>query len=238
MDTAPQGKLLIVEDDVIVRALLTKRLRAAGHSVEAAEDGREGLRFARQGRPDLILTDWLMPEMDGPALVAAVREDPELRCTYVIVLTSKDDRADRVEGLNLGADDYLVKPWSDDELLAHVRAGLRIRALQQGLAEAGRKSTLLAMAATLGHEINNPLTALSGMLQLAGQCPPSGAALFAMLDRCQAQVDRIAAVVLKLRQLSNPQLTSYLGTAKMFDLRGDAPSAMSSGQASVGADEV
>jgi len=230
MDAMPQGKLLIVEDDLIVRALLTKRLRAAGHSVEAAQDGREGLRLARQGRPDLILTDWLMPEMDGPALVAAVREDPELRGTYVIVLTSKDDRTDRVQGLDLGADDYVVKPWSDDELLAHVRAGLRIRALQQGVAEAGRKSTLLAMAATLGHEINNPLTALSGMLQLARQCPPAGTALFAMLDRCQAQVDRIATVVLKLRQLSDPQFTSYLGTTKMFDLRGDSPSATSNGE--------
>ena len=229
---------MVVEDDVIVRALLTRRLRAAGHSVEAAQDGREGLRLARQGRPDLILTDWLMPEMDGPALVAAVREDPDLRYTYVIVLTSKDERTDRVEGLNLGADDYVVKPWSDDELLAHVRAGLRIRALQQSVAEVGQKSTLLAVAATLGHEINNPLTALSGMLQLARQCPPSGTALFAMLDRCQAQVDRIAAVVLKLRQLSDPQLTSYLGTARMFDLRGDAPSAATSGGASLGENEV
>lgn len=126
MDAGRPGRLVVVEDDLIVRTLLSKRLQGAGHVVDAAGDGREGLDVVRRVQPDLILTDWMMPEMDGPTLITALRADAALRRTYVILLTSKDERTDRVSGLELGADDYLVKPWADDELLAHVRSGLRI----------------------------------------------------------------------------------------------------------------
>lgn len=219
METAPQARLLVVEDDVIVRGLLAARLRKVGYLVETAENGRAGLELARRHRPELILTDWMMPEMDGVEMVRALRADPDLRRTHLILLTSKDDRTDRIAGLDLGADDYLAKPWADEDLLAHVRAGLRIRRLQQELTAAEHKAALVTMAATLGHEINNPLTVLSGSLQLARQRPPTGTEFYQLLDRCQAQVDRIAKVVLGLKQLSDPQLTTYLGTANMLDLR-------------------
>jgi DNA-binding response OmpR family regulator len=221
MGDALRGRLVVVEDDLIVRTLLVKRLRSSGYTVDAAQDGREGLEVARRVQPALILTDWMMPEMDGPTLIAAVREDALLRRVYVILLTSKDDRADRVTGLDLGADDYLVKPWSDDELLAHVRSGLRIQALQRDLAEAEHKSALLTMAATLGHEINNPLTALLAAVQIARHQPPRDAALAEFLDRLERQMERIAEVVRSLQTLSHPQETDYLGSHRMLDLRPD-----------------
>ena len=213
-----QRQLVVVEDDMIVRALLTKRLRTVGYAVESAPDGRAGLDLVRRLQPDLLLTDWMMPEMDGPMLIAAMRADARLRRTYVILLTSKDDRADRVTGLDLGADDYLVKPWSDDELLAHVRSGLRIQALQRELATAEHKTALLTMAATLGHEINNPLTVLSTAIHMARQQPPTGAALREFLDRCQRQTERIAQVVHSLEGLTDPQVMTYVGSQRMLDL--------------------
>lgn len=219
MDNAVGGNLIVVEDDMVVRALLARRLRRAGYAVEAAQDGREGLEAARRLQPDLILTDWMMPEMDGPTLVTTLRKEPALRRTYVILLTSRDDRADKVVGLDFGADDYLVKPWSDDELLAHVRSGLRIQALQRELAAAERKTALLTMAATLGHEINNPLTTLSAAMEIARQQPPRGEAFADFVDRCQRQMDRIAAVVRSLQTLNDPQETDYLQSHKMLDLR-------------------
>jgi DNA-binding response OmpR family regulator len=229
MDASLQSRLLVVEDDLIVRALLAKRLRAAGHSVETAQDGRAGLEAARQFKPDLILTDWMMPEMDGPALLKALRADPVLRRSYVIVLTSKDDCADRVTGLDLGADDYLVKPWADEELLARVRAGIRVQGLQRELATAEHKAALLTMAATLGHEINNPLTVLSASLQIARQQRPQGAALMEFLDRCERHTERIAQVVQSLMDLDEPQVTTYVGTRHMLDLSRGAVTGPASG---------
>jgi DNA-binding response OmpR family regulator len=229
MNTSPQAKLLVVEDDLIVRALLAKRLRAAGHAVETAQDGRAGFETARNITPDLILTDWMMPEMDGPALLGALRADPILRRSYVIMLTSKDDHSDRVAGLDVGADDYLVKPWADEELLARVRAGLRVQSLQRELATAERNTALLAMAATLGHEINNPLTVLSASLQIARQQRPQGEALVAFLDRCERHTERIAQVVQSLMALNEPQMTTYVGARDMLDLgRGAATKPASS----------
>jgi DNA-binding response OmpR family regulator len=215
------GRLLVVEDDLIVRTLLRKRLQGAGHAVEAAGDGAEGLETARRLRPDLILTDWMMPEVDGPTFIGALRADPILRRTYVILLTSKDERTDRVSGLELGADDYLVKPWADDELLAHVRSGLRIQELQRELAVSEHKSALLTMAATLGHEINNPLTVLAAALLMARRNPPQGAALTEFLERCQRQTDRISEVVQSLERLNEPRETNYLGTHRMLELSRD-----------------
>jgi DNA-binding response OmpR family regulator len=218
MDAGRPGRLVVVEDDLIVRTLLKKRLEGAGYTVEAAEDGRHGLETARRCQPELILTDWMMPTMDGPAFIQALRADPGLRRTYVIILTSKDERTDRVSGLDLGADDYLVKPWADDELLAHVRSGLRIQALQRELTAIEHKSALLTMAATLGHEINNPLTVLAAAILMARQQPPQGPALAEFLERCQRQTDRIAEVVQSLELLTEPRETNYLGTQSMLAL--------------------
>ncbi|HSB69908.1 MAG TPA: response regulator [Candidatus Methylomirabilis sp.] len=226
-ECVPPGSatILVVEDDPPVRLILAKRLRAVGYVVEAARDGREGLAIGRRVRPDVILTDWVMPEMDGVALIRALRADGALRRAYVILLTSRDASSDRIAGLDHGADEYLVKPWSDEELLARVRAGLRIQRLQRELGAVEHKAALLTMAATLGHEINNPLTVLSAALQIAQNSPPSGAELLDLLKRCEGQVERIARVVAALRRLDDPSVTTYLGGTKMLNLHpGDRPS--------------
>jgi DNA-binding response OmpR family regulator len=213
-----RSKILVVDDSAQIRTILGKRLGAAGYAVELSSDGRQGLEAARGCRPDLILTDWMMPEWDGIWLIRALRADPALRHVYVILLTARESCEDRVTGLDEGADEYLVKPWSDEELLARIRAGLRIQRLQTDLAAAEHRAALLTMAATLGHEINNPLMVLSAALQIARQHPPSGRALLELLDRCEGQVGRIATVVATLRRLNDPNVISYLGGAKMLDL--------------------
>lgn len=214
-----QATILVVEDSRQIRAILAKRLGAAGHAVEVAEDGRQGLDAARRLRPDLIITDWMMPEMSGVEMIQGLRRDAALQSVYVILLTARDAGEDRLIGLECGADEYLVKPWSDDELLARVRVGLRVRTLQGELAQAQRREALLEMAATLAHEINNPLMVLSAALQIARQHPPSGQALLEFLDRCEGQVGRIAAVVAALTRLKDPRVITYLGDTRILDLR-------------------
>jgi DNA-binding response OmpR family regulator len=217
--------ILIIDDDPIVRRVLTRRLEGLACAVATASDGREGVRRAAEIRPAVILTDWMMPEMDGQAVLEAVRADPVLRSCYVVVLTARDNPADRVAGLELGADDYLAKPWADAELLARVRTGLRVQALQRDLARAEHKAALLTMAATLGHEINNPLTVLTTAIQLARSRPPSGDGLHEFLDRCERQAARMARVVTSLTELTEPRTTAYVGSRTMLDLSGIAAGA-------------
>ncbi len=115
-----RDKILVVEDDPTIRAILDFSLRKL-FNVTLAEDGEEGLEKARIERPDLIISDVMMPKMDGFRLKEAIREEPELHLVPFIFLTSKSDERDRLEGLMTGADDYLVKPFHVDVLIKRVR---------------------------------------------------------------------------------------------------------------------
>ena len=117
------SRLLIIEDELPMRTALADVLAGEGYRVLTAEDGEAGLRCALNEQPDLILLDLMMPRLDGYALCAELRR---LKHTMpVLMLTAKGRLEDRVKGLDLGADDYLVKPFSTEELLARVRALLR-----------------------------------------------------------------------------------------------------------------
>lgn len=126
-------RLLIIEDELPMRTALQDLLAAEGYRVMSAADGETGLRRAMEEKPDLILLDIMMPKLDGFALCAELRR-LEQRMP-VLMLTAKGLVQDRVTGLDAGADDYLVKPFSTEELLARVRALLR-RARKQGEAPA------------------------------------------------------------------------------------------------------
>jgi DNA-binding response OmpR family regulator len=116
-------RVLVIEDELAMRTALVDTLLAHGHQVSAAADGAEGLRIARGQSHDLILLDVMMPRLDGLSVCAALRRDG---CqTPVLMLTARGRVEDRVSGLDAGADDYLVKPFSTRELLARVRALLR-----------------------------------------------------------------------------------------------------------------
>jgi two-component system response regulator MprA len=118
-----EGRLLVVEDDPQVRAMLTRALRYEGFDVEAACDGAEAMAALRASPPDLVLLDLLLPDADGVELSRRLREDGDP--VPILMLTARDTETDRLEGFEAGADDYLVKPFSTAELIARVRALLR-----------------------------------------------------------------------------------------------------------------
>jgi DNA-binding response OmpR family regulator len=114
--------ILIVEDEHELAALLRRQLEGEGHAALVAHDGQTALLLAAQARPDLVILDWMLPGLDGLTVMRRLRE----RSTVpVLMLTARDAEADRVLGLEVGADDYLTKPFSLRELLARVRAILR-----------------------------------------------------------------------------------------------------------------
>jgi two-component system OmpR family response regulator len=119
----PEARLLVVDDEPTIRELLSTSLRFAGFEVHTAADGQEALRLAEAARPDLVVLDVMLPDLDGFAVTRRLRERG--RDVPVLFLTAKDDVADRVAGLTVGGDDYVTKPFSLEEVVARIRAILR-----------------------------------------------------------------------------------------------------------------
>ena len=126
-------KILVIDDDPIICTSLKKLLQSEECDVVVAYDGQAGLEAAQAMRPGLIICDWLMPNLDGLTVCRRVKEDPSLATTFFILLSAKGQVADRVKGLDTGADDFLTKPVDLSELKARVRAGLRLHQLSKDL---------------------------------------------------------------------------------------------------------
>ena len=123
--TGGAATALIVDDEAPILTLLRYNLEKAGWRVLEASDGQEGLTVAREEHPDIVVLDWMLPSLSGLEICRRLRRDPELAATPIVMLTARSEEADRVRGLELGADDYLAKPFSPAELLARMQAVLR-----------------------------------------------------------------------------------------------------------------
>jgi two-component system response regulator MprA len=115
-------RILIIEDDQAILKLLQRGLAYEGYTVDMSTDGRTGLILARDHTPDLVILDWMLPGIDGLEVCNRLRSGGSIP---ILMLTAKDTVQDRIQGLDAGADDYMVKPFNLDELLARVRALLR-----------------------------------------------------------------------------------------------------------------
>jgi two-component system alkaline phosphatase synthesis response regulator PhoP len=115
-------KILVIDDEPNIVNLVTAYLKPEGYEVYTAEDGLRGLKAARAFKPDLIVLDVMLPGMDGIEVLTALRRESDV---YVILLTAKTEETDRVIGLSVGADDYVLKPFSPRELTARIKAALR-----------------------------------------------------------------------------------------------------------------
>jgi len=116
------AKILVIDDEPNIVNLVTAYLKPEGYEVYTAEDGQQGLKAARAFKPDLIVLDVMLPGMDGIEVLTRLRRESDV---YVILLTAKTEETDRVIGLSVGADDYVIKPFSPRELTARIKAALR-----------------------------------------------------------------------------------------------------------------
>jgi two-component system phosphate regulon response regulator PhoB len=119
------ARILVVEDEADIQEVLDYNLKRDGHDVVLTSTAKDGLRCARERRPDLVLLDLMLPDGSGTDLCKALRQDAATRSVRVMMLTAKGEEIDRVLGFELGADDYIVKPFSVRELLLRVQAVLR-----------------------------------------------------------------------------------------------------------------
>lgn len=125
--------ILLVDDDRFMRTVLCQTLQDAGYQVSQAANGKEALELCRSNYFPIILTDWVMPEMDGIAFCRAFREKTAESYTYLILLTSQDGKDKLIEGLEAGADEYLIKPVNEAELMVRLKTARRILDLESSL---------------------------------------------------------------------------------------------------------
>jgi two-component system NtrC family sensor kinase len=158
-------KILIADDESVSRRLLQNYLEKWGYEVTAARDGAEAWRLFEDGHFSMVITDWVMPEMDGSGLLRRIRASARPGYVYAILLTAKSQKEDLVEGMDAGADDFLTKPFDRNELRVRLRAGERIIRLEQNLHETQaaliqteQLASLGRLAAGVAHEINNPIS--------------------------------------------------------------------------------
>jgi len=156
-------RILIAEDDPISQRLLERTLTKRGHEVLAVSNGLEAWTILQSSdSPRLVILDWMMPGMDGVEICRKLRRATGGEFFYVIMLTAKQQKADLLEGMDAGADDYVTKPFDSQELRVRVRAGERILEAEDRAREAGRLTAVCDLAAGVAHNFNNILSATLG----------------------------------------------------------------------------
>jgi two-component system, cell cycle response regulator len=145
MSVESQFKVAIVDDDAAIRRLVKLFLRRSGYETVEYATGTEARAEMSKGDWDLAILDRRLPDMDGVDLCAELKSNPSFKTRFIIMLTGEDEQEDKVQGLDLGADDYITKPFQSPELLARIRAGKRIVDLQKELMESNRRLEMLSV---------------------------------------------------------------------------------------------
>ena len=213
-------KILIVEDEKDTRFILEKLLSKNEYDVVSASNGAEALELLKTIQPKVILADWTMPVMDGIELCNEVKKIEALKTIYFIILTARASLKDRVTGLDVGADDFLIKPIENQELLARIRSGIRIQNLQIEIKRIEHSKAILEMATTIGHNFNNPLSSLVlSIKNIQDELKESSKKKFSEdFEIIEQSIERIKTLVKDLTSLQNPEIIDYTSDNKMIKI--------------------
>lgn len=197
LDRGRLPRLLIAEDKDDLRGFIAGVLKQ-DYVVDAAADGAEALELLQQNRPDLVLTDVMMPGTSGLDLCRAIKGDPSLRRIPVILLTARGEDESALEGYEAGADDFVAKPFHTKVLQARIRAHLKMRGLSLQLADQARLASAGTLAAGLAHEVKNPLNAAVNamhVLEKGGSSRVPNEKLMAIVVDALARIDNIVSAL-------------------------------------------
>jgi len=214
-------RILIVDDDPNVSLLIRLTLsRNGSFDLQTAANGEEALRVASEFHPDLMLLDLMMPGIDGMEVCRRVKADENLRNISVIMVTAKREPGDIIKGMDLGADDYISKPFNPEELLARVRVHLRIRVLEQKSTAHRELEAVLKMALTMQHEINNPLTGILGNSEILRDWKNLAPGdVEKCIDVINQSARRIRDIVHQMSKVTTVVSAPYLAGKEMIDIR-------------------
>ncbi len=215
-----EDKILIVEDEEDTRFILNRLLTKNNYETKVVENGEEALEALNQFSPKVIIADWTMPKMDGLELCNIIKSKEEFKTIYFILLTARASLKDRVTGLDVGADDFLVKPVENQELLARIRSGIRIHNLQNELKSIEHNKAIVELACTIGHQINNPLSSLIMTVhefkkELSHESISAHEEDFYIIEE---SIKRIQKFVDALKNLQSPEMMDYALGNKMLKI--------------------
>lgn len=211
-------KILAVEDSKVAQAQVLDIL-AGTYEVSLEGDGASAIGAALATRPDLILLDVNLPGKNGYDICRELKLDERTREIPVIFLTGCDTGGEKVKGFEAGADDYIVKPFYPEELLARVALHLASRREKQMAVELERLKLLREMAVAISHEFNNPLTAVLWHLRLAAKGLGEGnEEARTHLSDMQLELDKIRRIVARLAEASRDARTEYVMGEAMIDV--------------------
>jgi len=213
-----KNKILVVEDEKDTRFILDKLLTKNNYEVVTSVNGEEALKVLKDFNPQVILADWTMPVMDGIELCKIIKGEEKYKSIYFIILTARASLKDRVTGLDVGADDFLVKPVENQELLARIRSGIRIHNLQNELKNIEHNKAILEMACTIGHKINNPLSSLLISIKNVEDEISDKNKFNEDFSVIYQSIEKIKLLVNNLIKLENPDLIDYTSEQKMLNL--------------------
>ena len=217
-------QILIAEDDNTSRKILGAILKKWGYdTVETCDGIGAWEELQKPDAPNIALLDWNMPGMDGLEVCRKVRQSDSSYPRYIILLTSRDDSEDIIQGLEGGADDYIAKPYNSEELHARINVGRRIVGLQIELARKEKLHGVLEMARTICHEINQPLQVLSGFSDLLLFEVDTDDPKYAMVKKVKGEVFRIGELTRKIMKITSYQVKDYMnGKSKIIDIEKSA----------------
>ncbi len=219
------AKIMIVDDDPNIGLLVEMTLRKKGNfDIVNCSSGEMALERLTRDQPDLMLLDIMMPGIDGYEVCRTIKGNPDTKFISVIMLSARREMVDKIRGMDLGADDYIVKPFDPDELLSRVKARLRIRELEKDLLDARQLQTVLAMTVTLQHEINNPLAGIMGNAEMLKEWQKMDAKdVNECIEAVNTQACRIRDLVAKLSSITKVVESTYIGSTKMIDVDRSSP---------------
>ncbi len=221
-----KSSVLIVDDVPRSLQVLVNILREEDCKISVATSGMKALEIIDHIHPDLILLDILMPLMDGFQFCKIMKDSPNTKDIPIIFLTARTETEDILKGFELGAVDYITKPFNKAELLARIKTHLELRKAQKAIICLERKNAALAAAVTAKHQINQPLTILLGNLELFRRSIANHhftEKQKRFLARIEDSIVRIQAILKKMSNSTALHFENYLGNIKMviYDERSD-----------------
>jgi two-component system sensor histidine kinase/response regulator len=196
-----KSKILIVDDAIDTVELLRKRFHSEGYETSEAYDGEEALKRVDEYNPDLIVLDVMMPKIDGYEVCRRLKTDENKKYIPVLMLTAKGGVESKVKGLEIGADDYLAKPFDYKELSARVKSLLTIKASHEQLVEEEKSVALEKMMDEVAHEVRNPLVSIGGFAKRVYDRLPENDPNKKYLDMIMDEVSKLENMVKLLIEL-------------------------------------
>lgn len=226
-------KILVVEDELNIAQIIKKYLEQKGnYQVLTAINGKEGYELAIKEKPFLIISDSMMPIMDGLELCDKVKGDKSLEGTLFLMLTGKTQQEDIIEGLNTGADGYMTKPFDIKEVMARVKAFEKIYKLQNRLKDELRERKklehellkrekakgALEMAGATAHELNQPLQAILSFSNLLESHDNSPEEVMVIASHLKSLIKQIRDITNKINNITKYETTEYVGETTIIDI--------------------